>query len=388
MWAELFYFALLIILFVIGCSLLSVLSKIVGVSISEEAGFSQQLEVLRGIAAFLVFGAHSTMYFGYAPNQVASGSMGEIGVFLFFMLTGHLFWGQIKARKFDSNTFFIKRIRRLIPIMLVVITTVTFIDWITVGCPIPTWQQFLALFRNFGFGFGNVVNSTGNVNDVFSKDMYLRINTIWTLRWEWLFYLCMPIFAALGSLPKITGFAIAIILMFMDPFMIFQGKTDAVFVIAFWLGALSRSMENYSGRLFTTLFSRQGSSLFFLIGIFAVGYYLFGGELIRKNIRIPILVFLVFPIFLYFVASKHYGDRLSWRPLQLMGKISYSFYLWHLSVNYYVVRVISSCFDKPQSLTSFVVSCLAMTIVGLTISIFTYRYIEEPFFKKNKHNTI
>lgn len=386
--AELFYYVLLGALFPLGCCYLLLISRKVGIEQTHLAGFSGSLEALRGVAAFLVFGAHSSMYFGFAPKQVAAASMGEIGVLLFFMLTGHLFWGQIKAGKFDGNTFFIKRIRRLFPIMVVVIATFTLLDWIKAGFVFPSASQLLAGFRNFGFAFGKVVNSVGDVNDVFTKDMYLRINNIWTLRWEWLFYLCMPLLAALGSFPKVTAFAIAIILLFMDPFQILQGSTDAVFVLAFWLGGMSRSLEDFRATRLAILFSRKVSSCLLLLGILATGAYLFGGELSQKNVRVPVLIFLVFPIFFYFVASKHFPDRLGSKGMQLMGKISYSFYLWHLGVNYYVVRWVAKFFEDSQSLTCFVVSCMVMMIVGLTLASLTYRYVEEPFLKKSTHNTI
>ncbi|SEL45794.1 Peptidoglycan/LPS O-acetylase OafA/YrhL, contains acyltransferase and SGNH-hydrolase domains [Pseudomonas sp. NFIX51] len=384
---ELFYYVLVAALFVVGCLYLSVVCRKVGIQQSEQVGFSGSLESLRGIAAFLVFGAHSTMYFGFAPKQVAAASMGEIGVLLFFMLTGHLFWGQIKAGKFDGNTFFIKRIRRLVPIMMVVIATFLLLDWVRAGFPVPSISQLIAGFRNFGFGFGKVLNSTGDVNDVFSKDMYLRINTIWTLRWEWMFYLFMPLLATLGSLPKVTALAVTIILMFMDPFSIMQGGTDAVFIMAFWLGALSRSMEDYRNGVLSFLFSRHVSSCLLLLGVLATGVYLFGGELSQKNVRVPIMILTVFPVFFYFVASKYHPDRLTWRPLQQAGKVSYSFYLWHLGVNYYVVRGLSLLFDQPQSLICFVVSCTVMMLIGLTLSAISYRYVEEPFLKKSTHIT-
>lgn len=74
-----------------GCLYVSFLSKRVGVKSTQSIEFSNSLEVLRGIAAFLVFGAHSTMHFGYANKQVITAAMGEMGVMLFFMLTGHFF---------------------------------------------------------------------------------------------------------------------------------------------------------------------------------------------------------------------------------------------------------------------------------------------------------
>jgi len=389
MWVELSYLLLTIVNFLLACLILTFLGKRLGIHESQQAGFSSSLEVLRGMAAFLVFGAHSTMYFGLAPKQVMAASMGELGVLLFFMLTGHLFWSQIKAGKYDGNSFFIKRIRRLVPIMLVVIATFSFLDWIMGGLPIPTVQQLVSLFRNFGFGFGKVVASTGDVNDVFTKDMYLRINTIWTLRWEWLFYLCLPLVAALARFRYVTVFAIAVVLMFMDPFQITSGGTDAVFVLAFWLGALSRSLEDFSGSWLAPLFTRSGSVLALLIGIAATGYYLLGGpELAQKSVRVPVMVFTIFPVFLYFVVSKRFPDRLALPSFQLVGKVSYSFYLWHLGINYFVVRIMARLFEQPQSPTAFVLTCMAMMVIGVTVSAFTYRFVEEPFLKKSKHNTI
>lgn len=389
MWVELSYLLLTIVNFLLACLLLTLLSKRLGLHETQQPGFSSSLEVLRGIAAFLVFGAHSTMYFGLAPKQVMAASMGELGVLLFFMLTGHLFWSQIKAGKYDGNSFFIKRIRRLVPIMLVVITTFSVLDWIMGNLPIPKAEQLVSLFRNFGFGFGKVVASTGDVNDVFTKDMYLRINTIWTLRWEWLFYLCLPLVAALVRFRYVTVFAIAVVLMFMDPFQITGGGTDAVFVLAFWLGALSRSLEDFSRSWLSPLFTRSGSVFALIVGIAVTGCYLLGGpELTQKNVRVPVMVFTIFPVFLYFVVSKRFPDRLSFPSFQLVGKVSYSFYLWHLGINYFVVRIMAQLFEHPQSPSAFILTCMTMMVIGVTVSAFTYRFVEEPFLKKSKHNTI
>lgn len=380
---ELFYLLLTLILYFVACCLVSRLSVRVGIEKTEASSFSSSLEILRGFAAFLVFGAHSTMYFGYAPKQVIAASMGEVGVLLFFMLTGHLFWSQIRENRYNAVTFFKKRIYRLVPIMFLFITIVMFLDWATSGFPVPTASQLLAMFRNYGFGFGTVVNSIGNVNDVFSKDMYLRINNIWTLRWEWLFYLAIPILATLKRFSAATLFAVTLILLFMDPFQLLNGTTDIVFIMAFWFGALSYELEKHKDKYCQWLFSKTGSNIMLLVFVLGLFTYLLHGELSQKNVRYPAMIFWVFPIFLYFVISKTHLDRLTWAPLQLMGKVSYSFYLWHLAVNFYVMRMMSRWFHHPQSIGAFVATCLVMMLVGVTISVITYRFIEEPFLKKS-----
>lgn len=386
---ELFYIILIFILFFFGCLYVSFLSKRVDIKSTQSVEFSNSLEVLRGIAAFLVFGAHSTMYFGYAQKQVIAAAMGEIGVMLFFMLTGHLFWGQIKAGKFKADSFFLKRAYRLVPAMFVMITVVMLLDWFFSGFMIPNKDQFIALIRNYGFGFGKVVNSIGDVNDVFSKDMYLRINNIWTLRWEWMFYFVLPLLATLNRFCLVTLFSLFVIILFMQPFQIMTGTTDIVFVGAFWLGALCVELEKYRGNILRAIFNKNSSYLILTFGIVSTLLYLLHFPLQQKNVRIPILIFTVFPIFFFFVANKWRDNKfISWEPAQILGKVSYSFYLWHLSVNFYVISIANRILKNPQALLSFVLVCAVMMLVGLTISVLSFKYVEDYFLKKSHRKKI
>lgn len=386
---ELFYLLLIFILYVIGCFYVSFLGKKVDVEATQTSGFSNSLEVLRGIAAFLVFGAHSTMYFGYAKTQVIAAAMGEVGVLLFFMLTGHLFWSQIKAGAFKAESFFYKRACRLVPAMFVMITCVMLLDWITNGMVLPTKDQIIALIRNYGFGFGNVVNSIGNVNDVFSKDIYLRINNIWTLRWEWLFYLVLPLLATLKRFSLVTIFSLFVIVLFMQPFQIMTGTTDIVFIAAFWLGGLSVELERIRETTAKALFARASSLIILCVGVGATLYYLLYAPLSRKNVRIPYLIVTVFPIFFFFVANKWRANAfISWKPAQVLGKVSYSFYLWHLSVNFYVITFANKTLKNPQALTNFVLICTVMMFIALTISVFSFKYVEDYFLKKSHRKAI
>ncbi|UKY37915.1 acyltransferase family protein [Pantoea dispersa] len=386
---ELFYILLILILFIIGAWYVFILGKRLGVEANESVGFSNSLEVLRGIAAFLVFGAHSTMNFGYARNQVVAAAMGEIGVLLFFMLTGHLFWGQIKAGAFKAESFFYKRASRLVPSMFVMISCVMLLDWVTHGLSPPNKDQMLALIRNYGFGFGSVINSVGDVNDVFSKDMFLRINNIWTLRWEWLFYFVLPLLATLKRFSLVTLFSLFVIILFMQPFQIMTGTTDIVFIAAFWLGALTAELEGKREGLLRILFTRISGYIMLIAGVSLTLFYLFQTPLTQKNVRVPIMIFTVFPVFFSFVINKWRQNILvSWKPAQVLGKVSYSFYLWHLAVNFYVITIANKTIKNPQALLSFVLICAVMMIVGLTISVFSFKYVEDYFLKKSHRKAI
>jgi peptidoglycan/LPS O-acetylase OafA/YrhL len=387
MLAEIAYLLLIACMYLLACLWLKIIGPRFGVLDTEPAGYSGSLEVLRGIAAFLVFGAHTTMYFPLAPAQVIAGGMGNVGVFLFFMLTAHLFWGQVIAGKFNANTFFKKRIRRLVPAMIAVVGVYTFLDWSWAGFPWPTTAQMLGIIRNFGFGFGAVTNGYGSVNDIFSKDLYLKFNVIWTLQWEWFFYLCLPLLAAIKRFRYISLFAMLVCLMWMDPFQISSGGTNVVFIIAFWLGALSSTMEIYRSSLLAAIFNKEIGKVIIFLGIIVIlTYFLSGEKLTPKNLRVPTMVFLVFPIFFYFVSTKYHKSMLSWPSMRVIGKISYSFYLWHLGVSTYVFNTFGHIFGGrlQQSWPLFFITLLVEMLISITLSVITYRFVEAPFLGKIK----
>lgn len=379
---EFMYPLIMLVMYLFSCLITMKISKKIGIESTSEKGFSNSLEVLRGMAAFLVFGAHSSMYFGLAPKQIFAATMGEVGVLLFFMLTGHLFWSQIRNNRYRAESFYKKRFLRLVPAYFVVISTFMFLDWAGAGFPMPTSTQLLALIRNYGFGFSTVVNSVGNVNDVFSKDMFLRINSVWTLRWEWLFYLVIPLLAVFNRFYVTTAFAMFVSIIFYNPFDILNGTTDIVFIMAFWFGALSVEIESKKDSLFKIINSRMASNALLIIGISGLLVYLFHGEMEQKNVRVPYMLLCMFPVFMYFVLTKGFPERLTWEPMQMVGKVSYSFYLWHLGINYYTMHTVVRFFHNTQSWISMIMICFIMMLIATIVSCFSYKFIEERFMHK------
>jgi peptidoglycan/LPS O-acetylase OafA/YrhL len=75
--------------------------------------YKPEIDGLRTIAVFSVIIFHA----GYLPN-------GYLGVDVFFVISGYLItgiiWKDILARKFSISNFYERRIRRIIPLMLVI----------------------------------------------------------------------------------------------------------------------------------------------------------------------------------------------------------------------------------------------------------------------------
>ncbi|MBM4783744.1 MAG: acyltransferase [Archangiaceae bacterium] len=349
-------------------------------TVDSKGNHIEILEILRGIAAFVVFCAHVTMYFGgLAPGSRASSYMGDLGVIIFFMLTGFLFWGQLLSGRFSMESFFPKRIRRLVPLCVFVVGTVTLVDWIGAGFVLPSLFQLHSAMRNFGFGFVPV-------QDVFGPDMYLRINTIWSLRWEWLFYFLLPVFAVRRTYPVMTLGTLAIVLLFYNVKDLWEGReTEACFVIAFYLGAignliapggalhakLSAKVRAFGGVLLVAGF--LGASLWF--------YFREGAAEARVRhltfVLIASQLFFIFPLLAGFkvLTSGWFG-----KAAMHLGRISYSLYLWQLAVIYWVIRGALRSFDLQSGWAyAGVASLLALLVV--TVSHFSYRHIELPFMR-------
>ncbi|WP_343551225.1 acyltransferase [Pantoea sp.] len=354
------------------------LGQRIGVKIENAQGFNVNLEMLRGLASFSVFLAHTTMYFGYlSPRYILSTYTGSFGVNIFFMLTAYLFWNQVISNKIDFNRFYIKRFYRLVPIVITVVTAVTLVDFITSQDRALDLSRLNAILKNYMFGFGGV-------NDVFSSNMYLRINTIWTLKWEWLFYLTLPI---LAIWPKKLTLIIALILAvftFSDITKVFSGDSDFVFFAAFFLGAITLYFESYLKNLFsgklTLLFIL--SSLSLIVYLFSEGYK---GIVHYKSILCTISAYFAFLSFL--ICPFKIPVRIS-HSLQLLGKVSYSFYLWHLSINFYGIFLIKKYLVKDESIFfsspyHFFVFGISMITISLIISFVSFKCIEDYFLKKS-----
>lgn len=377
---EWIFLATALPLWVLGTVFAGLLERWFPSHTETKGGQIESLEILRGFAAYVVFLAHVTMYFGgLAPGSRASSYFGDLGVIIFFMLTGFLFWGQIVSGRLNLDTFFPKRVRRLVPLAVVVVATVTLINWGEGGFPRPTFRQLEAAARNFGFGFVPV-------QDVFTPDMYLRINTIWSLRWEWLFYLCLPLFAVKRTWWAMTLGTLALIVLFFDVRALWTNvETEACFVIAFWLGAVGNLLApgGWLAQRLSRSLRLELAALLFAGFVAASGWKYFVEGAAEARVRhltfvaIASMLFFVFPLL---ADVKWVGETWFGRAAMQLGRISYSLYLWQLAVIYYVIRGGLKNVDLMSGAGYFGVVSL-LTLVVVAVSHFSYRHVELRFMK-------
>ena len=118
---------------------------------------------------------------------------------------------------------------------------------------------------------------------------------------------------------------------------------------------------------------------------------------------INLYMWFVFPLCLFFIPSSHIGHLLltviafsfiangfdylgilQHKGLKILGDISYSIYLLHGIVLYFLFKILH-VYDF-QHANIYIYSLYQPFVVLITVgcSLFTYRYIEQPFLRKTK----
>ena len=166
--------------------------------LAESAHRDITLDGLRGMAALMVVMHHAFMF----NRWLATGEWGNVGpgflkllgpagVTIFFMLTGHLFWGKARAMKGKVNAWKLWRGRlyRIAPLYLFSLLAVLLVAVMQTGgswlAP-ANWKSLL-----YTSALGAIRWQPVGSVELGSYNAYV----VWTLWYEWRFYLILPFIA-------------------------------------------------------------------------------------------------------------------------------------------------------------------------------------------------
>lgn len=331
----------------------------------------------RGIAAVSVLCAHS---FDYASNKYAQTFFASFGVCVFFIITGYLFFSMVRRDRFNMNSFFKKRILRLVPAAYLAIAIIQFLDWAQWGFPAFDTRQLNALARNFMFGFVGDMFGVTAIHDLAS--IVQKMGMIWTLKWEWLFYLTFPLaVAAAGkSLPKLFLVTAGLYLAFYSP-QDFVRTSPANYILLFLMGAtcavIHERMKTYHAGV-----AAVGWLLWLAVVIAYVSVsdveHLMGGR-VDYNVLVTAPFFL---LVLYSGQGKGLLMKLArTQGVQVLGIISYSFYLYHMTAIYYSQHAVLGSIElhTPAADLYTYLSLLPVGMLVALIAITSYLQVEKRF---------
>jgi peptidoglycan/LPS O-acetylase OafA/YrhL len=166
--------------------------------VAESGKRELALDGLRGMAALMVATHHAAMSYIWMITDEWGEThspilhlFGSAGVVIFFMLTGYLFWGKARAGNGKMNAWKLWRGRlyRIAPLYLFSVLLVLLVAAIETGghwLALENWKPLLRLLALGALGWQNV----GQVN----LGEY-NAGVVWTLWYEWIFYLILPFIA-------------------------------------------------------------------------------------------------------------------------------------------------------------------------------------------------
>lgn len=334
--------------------------------------YRPEIDGLRTIAVFSVIIFHA----GYLPN-------GYLGVDIFFVISGYLItgiiWKDIVAEKFSISNFYERRIRRIIPLMLVISSFSYLLGWFFL---LPDdfenlCQSIIAtvFFSNnlllfLTSGYWNIVNE------------YKPLMHTWSLGVEEQFYFIYPLILILFSkISRKKLFAVLIAILFVSFIsnLLYTNNNFNFFSVTsrFWqlslggLASIFTSTEYFKNiSKHKNLLQVIGNVSFAIILLFLISFIPkeLNGIWLNLGATLSVVSLILFSnnsFLLKFLYNK---------SIVFIGKLSFSIYLWHQLV--FVYFRINSLEDL--SIWKY---CIAI-LVTVALSLLTYYFIETPFRNK------
>jgi peptidoglycan/LPS O-acetylase OafA/YrhL len=352
-----------------------------GLLIKTQSGATRQgyLDGLRGLLALgVVFHhyVHSYMFHAYGswrPDESRVYTIaGHAGVQMFFMVTGFLFWHKMLAEQGRINwrKLYIARVFRIVPLYWFVVLMMTCVIAIeSAGTLRVSLGQLAGQVANWLFLYGEPdVNGFIETSRIVGK-------VTWTLKYEWLFYLALPLQALLlrisfGNRWALWAAALAALALAKMHLVLPGAAVRSDFLFHFAAGA-GVAIANQSGQWRAWAGTSWAATAVVvavaaLITLFPTGY----------GAAQSLLLLVVFaPIAL----GNSLWGLLGLRPFKVLGEISYSIYLIHGIVLYVLFTWLFPTFLGTETSHGMLAIglCGSTALVVLTSTI-THLLVEKP----------
>jgi peptidoglycan/LPS O-acetylase OafA/YrhL len=325
------------------------------------------IDGMRAIAIGLVIAAH----FG-AERFVPGG----FGVTLFFFISGFLITRLLILERESSGknnipAFYVRRFLRLGPALMMMIAVVSLIYFLFLGS-LKGAQILAGLFYYMNF------------YELFGANGPLPLWQLWSLAVEEHYYLIFPLVFALSWHRRerfLTGLIGLIVVVLLWRVVLVVGwsapenrtnlatdtRIDSILFGAI-LAALLKT--RFSG--VTRFFENRGMIAVAVLMLLVT--FIYRDQIFRETIRYSIQGVTLIPLFYSVLFSPRFSiakRMLEFPAMVWIGKLSYSLYLYHFAVLFFVRAL------WPEVLTPTLVSIL-ITFAAASLS---YYYIEKPFQK-------
>ena len=312
------------------------------------------VDLIKFIAATLVIFSHSfslsNSSHDYLSIWINGASFGSLAVSIFFCFSGYYITKSILK---DSNKFIIKRLKRLLPELIIVVLFTIFI----IG-PIFTNLSIKKYFLSSGtyiYLFNIFMIPVHNLPGVFINNIHLRTvnGVLWTLSVEFACYLFIFLIYKLKLLKKekYHYVIIASIIISLLSYLILR-KLNVTLLISmirpFVIFLISSLLYFYNSKI---------SKKIIIIDILLSIIFL----LFRNYILYDIFLIVLLPQILCYVAEN---IKINNRFISYLGKISYAMYLTGFIIQQSIISIFGGMMNP---FLNFVIAVPLIIIFGIVI---------------------
>ena len=337
--------------------------------------YRPEIDGLRTIAVLSVIFFHAKFYVN-GQNPISGG---YLGVDIFFVISGYLIssiiLGGLKDNNFSFLEFYIRRARRILPILFTVILASLPFAWMLLF-PREILEFTNTIFSSLFF-YSNFI--------FYFEDSYWALNSnlkpllhTWSLAVEEQFYLIAPLFLMfLIKFPYRVMFT-TLILLFLASLIFTDWASKENASMAFYL-LPGRIWELLAGVLLAVYENKRGRNIsggkvkiiptIGMILIFSA-IFIFDNETVHPSI-ITIIPIVGTVLIIWFSHPNEIITKiLSSKPFVGIGLISFGLYMWHLPIFVFSRMHFPGIWKNEK---------LSLIIITFIISITTYFLIEKPF---------
>ncbi len=349
--------------------------------ILDSSGGISRLASLDGLRGFLALGVvvtHAWSNYDYYfrglpwdwPHNPYFTQCGSLAVPVFFMITGYLFWTKARVARGHVRAWplFENRARRILPLYYFLCVCVVLLALLRAHWPLGAPRQLA------GEVFSLVVPGLRTYGPIAGMERTHLMTAAWTLFYEVVFYLALPVFAPMaGTRRRATCFLAAMIALLAVHRVLVH--TYEFSLLSFWVGFVVSELLDRFPREMGVLRGRIPA-----VGAAAVLMLL---PLVTQGRLNPLSFGCASLVFGMVAAGNDMVGVLTLRGTRLLGIVSYSVYLLHMLILALVLREVNGFLPIGGLGTlSFCAIVAAMTFVVAGISMVSFRFIEYPWLRR------
>ena len=342
------------------------------------SNYRPEIDGLRALAVFCVVLYHAKLQLFSKPLFAG----GYFGVDIFFVISGYLI-GRILVKelqdqnKIDLGNFYIRRIRRILPMLLLTLLVSSVIAHISL--PPRLLLDFAKSSISATFFFSNFHFYSAAIEYAAQNSLYLPLLHTWSLGVEEQFYIVLPLALLFCKDLRVILIFLLVVTAFSFGHAVFMTNNNEALSFystptRFWeltLGVLIAIFELSGRRVHTSKGVLSTLQIVSLAGIvYAVTFWGHGTP--HPGMATLFIGFCTGTILIVTNKQDFLGGLLSFSLFNYLGKLSFSIYLWHFPI---------FAFARIHGLFSSDILKITAVTITIILSVASYHFFETPIRK-------